>query len=58
MGSPGQTVLRHARPQYCSKSVLPLNVKKYYKIVVISEIFLIILEIQNIELGRRILINV
>jgi hypothetical protein len=37
------------------KSELPLNVTNYYKIVVISEIFLIILELQNRKLGRRII---
>jgi hypothetical protein len=37
------------------KSELPLNVINYYKIEVISEIFLIILELQNIKLGRRII---
>jgi hypothetical protein len=34
-----------------------LNVNNYYKIVVISEIFLIILEIQNRKLGRQIIIK-
>jgi hypothetical protein len=39
----------------CNKSELPLNVSNYYKIVVISEIFLIILELQNRKFGRRII---
>jgi hypothetical protein len=37
------------------KSEFPLNVIKYYKIVVISEIFLIILELQNRKFRRRII---
>jgi hypothetical protein len=41
-----------------SKSELPLNVNYYYKIVAISEIFLIILEIQNRKLVRRNLLKV
>jgi hypothetical protein len=44
-------------PIVMHKSELPLNVNNYYKIVVISEIFLIVVEIQNRKFGRRIIIK-
>jgi hypothetical protein len=45
-------------PIECSKSELPLNGNNYYKIVVISEIFLIILEIEKRKLGCQNLLKV